>query len=351
MNSKRRLGLVALVVLGLVFAVSSLALNLGSSGRPASQAPATPPPAATVAAPSSAAALPSASASSVGALTHFERDGLVFDYPAEWKATVSGLNEHYITILDFLGTGSGLASCQPMTPGPGDQFIGGTTCGTDVSVGPGQVLLEIDLSVGPPRPGPIDPADPAGLQAGQKYVTVGGLPAIFEEQLPRDILIWTLSVPGQLISRYYLTAQLKGPGIETMRAQVDALVASIEYDPPAAVLVPADGPRIAAIGLTRAQAGDPDLACFPTVAGATATATVTRLPFYSGLRKPLPVTCAMKIEPMTIGLWKVTLTESWTSASDRSAGSLTILLWLEPDGSQGSSAGGGALPTEVPYWP
>ena len=48
-----------------------------------------------------------------------------------------------------------------------------------------------------------------------------------------------------------------------MRAQVEALVASISYDPPVPVLDPADGPRIAAIGLAKARANDPILRLLP----------------------------------------------------------------------------------------
>ena len=71
---------------------------------------------------------------------------------------------------------------------------------------------------------------------------------------------------------------------------------------------------------------------------------------YSALRKPLPVTCTTEIEPVPIGLWKMTLTESWTAASDRSAGSLTTTIWLAPDGTPGETDGGPA-PSGIPYWP
>lgn len=289
-------------------------------------------------------------------LAHFDRDGLAFDYPASWHATVSGLNMHYITILDYIGTGSGLATCSAITPGPSDKFLSGMECGSNISVGPGQVVVTLSRSDGPPRPGPIDPIDPSGISVGEKYVTVGGLPAIFSDttaqSLPStQVLNWTLSVPGQLISRYLIAAEIKGPGADALRAQVDALVATIRYDPPVRVLNPADGPQIAEIGVARVKSlWGPEYACFPSVPGASATATITQFPASSTLRKPLPVTCTMAIEPVVIGLWKMTLTESWTAASDRSAGSLTTIAWLDPDGTPGASESG-PRPSDMPYLP
>jgi hypothetical protein len=293
-------------------------------------------------------------ASQTTGLAHFDADGLAFDYPAAWHVSPSGLNEHYVTVLDFLGTGSASAACVQITPGPSDSFISGTTCQRNVTLGPGQVVVELLRSDGPPRPGPIDPADHALLGDGDSFVTVGGLPAIAGQEAGHPwgsdlALTWTLSVPAELISRYQISAYIKGPGVEEMQAQAEALVASMAYDPPVPVLNPADGPRILGVGLAQAKASDPSFACFPTEPNATATATVTELPMYSALRKPLPVTCLTTIEPEQIGLWKVTLTESWTAAADRSAGRLVTTLWLAADGTPGQM-GGGPGPSEIPYW-
>lgn len=296
-----------------------------------------------------------ASSSQAAGLAHFDGNDLAFDYPATWHVSPSDLNEHYITVLDFLGTGSGSAACTQITPGPGDTFINGTTCQTDIALGPGQVVVELLRSDGPPRVGPIDPADRSFLGTGDRFVTVGGLPAVAGADTSRPwgsdlALTWTLSVPARLISRYLITAYIKGPGVEEIRAQVEALVASIAYDPPVPVLDPADAPRMLAVGLGQARASDPSFACFPTVPDTTESATVTQLPMYSALRKPLPVTCSSAIEAQQIGLWKVTLTESWTAAADRSAGSLLTTMWLAADGTPGQT-GGGPGPSEIPYWP
>jgi len=332
-----RLGFAMMAVLLLVVVLVPIAVNLRSNGGPAEggQSVRTGSPAPFASAPA-------------GTLAHFDRDGLAFDYPASWNTSVSGLNMHYVTILDFLGTGSGLATCEAITPGPNDKFLSGSQCGANLTVGVGEVMVELSRQDGPPGPGPIDPGNPNALDPRGKYVTVGGLPAVFQDS--GATLDWTLSVPGQLISRYVIHAEIKDPGADTMRAQVEALVASIRYDPPVPVLNPADGPRIAAIGLAQARSNDPALACFPSVPGTTASATITQFPGYSALHKPLPVTCGTEIAPVAIGLWKMTLTESWTAATDRSAGSLTTTLWLAPDGTPGTREGGPG-PSEMPYWP
>jgi hypothetical protein len=336
--------LAAIAAILLIAVLAAIGLHLRSDGQPVTGGPTGTPAGGSVS--GTPPAVPA------GNLAHFDRDGLVFDYPADWQASVSGLNEHYITILDFLGTGSGLATCTALTPGPSDQFLSGTQCGTDIRVDPGQVMVELSRSDGPGGLGPIDPADPSGIAYGGKYVTVGGLPAIYSEDTSNAIIAldWILSVPTELISRYRIHAHIKGPGVERMRAQVEALVASIAYDPPVPVLNPADASRIAAVGLEQARAYDAAYACFQAFPGATATATIAQFPGYSPLRKPLPVTCSMEIEPNLVGLWKMSLTWSWTAASDRSAGSLTATMWLSADGTLGGT-GYGPEPSEIPYWP
>jgi hypothetical protein len=193
---------------------------------------------------------------------------------------------------------------------------------------------------------PIDPSDPSGLDGGGQYVTVGGLPAIFVDG--GNTLDWSLPMPEQEIGRYSIHVEIKGPGADLMRAQVMALVASIQFDPPVPVLNPADGPRFAAAALAQVRAQDPAFACFPDVPGTTATATVTQLPMLAKLNKPLPVACGMEIQPTSDGRWKITLVESWTAASDRSAGSMTVIQWLAADGTL-AGQNGESFPTDIPY--
>ncbi|HEY5179553.1 MAG TPA: hypothetical protein VIJ07_07240 [Dermatophilaceae bacterium] len=71
------------------------------------------------------------------------------------------------------------------------------------------------------------------------------------------------------------------------------------------------------------------------------------------------MTCRTAVEPVPIGLWRIVLSESWTADSDRSAGTLTTTVWLNPDGTQNTGAqpdpkllrtpGSPALPSDIPY--
>ena len=92
------------------------------------------------------------------------------------------------------------------------------------------------------------------------------------------------------------------------------------------VLNPADASRIAAVGLEQARAYDAAYACFQAFPGATATATIAQFPGYSPLRKPLPVTCSMEIEPNLVGLWSAGDNQfyagQWTIAVEVEAGPL-----------------------------
>jgi len=160
-----------------------------------------------------------------GPLAHFDRDGLAFDYPAPWTVSQSGVNLHYITILDFLGSGTGRETCTVVTPGPG--IFGGGSCEAQSKIGPGQVVVEISIGSGPGGSAPIDPT-------ASNAVTVGGLPATFEDVTSAApgsaVLKWELSVPGDPTNRYHIQAVINGPGEEQLRAQVQALVDSIRYD-------------------------------------------------------------------------------------------------------------------------
>jgi hypothetical protein len=281
---------------------------------------------------------------------HYSHAGLTFDYPEAWQPSGQELNMHYVTIFGYVGTGTGSDYCTNFTPGPSDNWTGMTECGGHENVGPGQVLVEIAMQDGPPGPGPLDPADESRLQAGESYVTVAGVPTIYSETREGDKLTlgWTISMPGQIYGVYLITATIRDPGTEAMRAQVQQLIAGAGFDPPVPALNPADGPRIAAAAVAKEKADGQILDCFPADPGASASAIVTQLPNYGQpLTKPLPAGCTTAIEPTPIGLWRLTLTLSWTAAADRSAGSARTVFWLHPDGTPGTMTGFG----DIPYQP
>ncbi len=326
-HANLRLGLAGMAVLAvLVLALVPLVISLQSSG-PGNERTA-------------------------GPLTHWDRGGLAFDYPATW----SSKPDPAVTTNVVLWTGRGLLDCVAPTPPDG-------SCGPR-PVDPGQVIVTVSKYQADARQGMIDPTDPGALAAGERYVTVGGLPAIARVDSPDasggTTLDWQLSAPGQYDMQFSVHAELRDPGADQLRAQVEALVASVRYDPPAAVLDPAAGPSFAAGWLDGVRTAQLDLAfaCFPDVPVQIASATVTSMPF-AQLTRPLPVTCTIAVEPVPIGLWRIRLLESWTAASDRSAGTLTTSAWLNPDGTENTSAqpdprllptpGSPAVPSGIPY--
>ena len=122
------------------------------------------------------------------------------------------------------------------------------------------------------------------------------------------------------------------------------------FGPPVPTLDPARAASVLAAGLRAETVNDPLYSCFPLEPGASATATVTPLPGVGPLRKPLEVTCSSAIAPDPMGLWRVTLTQSWSKAADRTAGELTTVLWVANDGSVSWTANG-PTPSDMPYAP
>jgi hypothetical protein len=284
----------------------------------------------------------------------FDREGLAFDYPASWRTSVSSMPGSASGFPYFLGTGSGSSSCQSLGP---SVRMNEETCHEDLEIGAGQVVVELVRSESSPQypwSSPIDPSDPSQLKAGETFVTVGGLPAILRDYASvsgsdgRISATWTLSVPQEPVSRYLVVATMEGPGLQQMKAQVQALVASIRFDPAVPVLDPADGPKMAAKGLEQIRREYNENGCF-SEPGATATATLTSWGYYT-LAKPLPVTCSMAIEPSQIGSWKMTLTWAWSAGADRSAGTHTQTIWLDANGLV-STESGATGQTQIPYLP
>jgi hypothetical protein len=198
-----RLGLAAVAAIVLVAALVPLALNLRSN------APATP-------------------SASAPALTHYHRGDLSFDAPASWGYEPDPGDRNGAT----LWSGKKWAGCAPQA----------VQCGP-WPLDPGQVLVTVSKSQVLSPPYVIDPTDPAGLAAGEKYVTVGGLPAIFKAGGQPDSdsgapLDWRLSVPGEATTKLSIHAEYRNPGADQLRAQVEALVASIRYDQPTSTSPP-----------------------------------------------------------------------------------------------------------------
>ena len=273
---------------------------------------------------------PSATAS--GPLTHYAVGWLSFDYPSSWKSRVNVLP----WVLG-LWTGSDPADCLTPTPQPTGLD---SHCGRQGPLLPGTLYVTVgDYTASPPEL-PIDPSQPSALPPGGQYVTVAGLPAILVTgaTATERTLDWTISEPKEPHTRLQIHAEFADPGAEAMRAEIMEMVASLRFANPVKQLDLSLGNHIAIDWMIGIRA-TPGLDCFSTAPGKVTT--VTKDPEGRPLTKPLPVSCGMTMEPVTsVGLWKLSLTESWISDVDRTAGSYTLVFWLDPD-AEGYGYGGG----------
>jgi hypothetical protein len=270
------------------------------------------------------------SASSSSPLTHYAIGWISFDYPSSWKSRLDVLS-----MVEAFWTGTEPAYCITATPQPSGPD---SHCGRQGPLLPGTLYV----TAGPIAASPIDPTDLSALPPGGQYVTVAGQPAILVSgrTATEQTLDWSISQPKTPRTRFQIHAEFADPGAEEMRTEITAMVASLQFGNPIKPLDPSAGNDIASQWMSSWHG---ILGCFSTTPGEVATGVVTEFLWADGvlrqntssitqLSKPLPVTCRMTVEPATsVGLWKVTLTEWWTADVDRTAGSYTLVFWLDPD--------------------
>jgi hypothetical protein len=350
------------------FAGRPSAIVGGPSASSSNTAPITPEPSAT--------AIP---------LAHAQKWGLSFDYPAAWQVNdapalpaISSpspppgmrLESLYLgQVLGYVGTQTPQTACTPAVTKPltsGGWSISDGVCASIWSLHPSDVSIRVQ----------VGPVTGANLVAGQRIPStgetkVGGLPALFERtegaSVPNygpdmtspgfvtapsiesaigadAILTWYLPGnaaqpinPNDVGPSYRITAALRGSDTAALEAQVQAVMASMQYDP-AVISLPADPVELAALEKTALAAGvaerpaqDAANTCFPHTAGSV-TSTIIVTPMDATLGKPLPVVCTAAIEPNAMQGWTITLTVSWSASADRQAGTWTEVRYTTSDG-------------------
>ncbi|HET6744649.1 MAG TPA: hypothetical protein VFH90_02235, partial [Candidatus Limnocylindria bacterium] len=211
---------------------------------------------------------------------------------------------------------------------------------------PGTLTIRV-TSGGRPGGGPVwDDNVPAGMQR----VVVAGMPGLFDEQ-PGDgtrILHWSIARPNAMWNSYEIFAEIRPPNEAEMRAQIEAMLASLEFVPAVQVL-PADpdaahdAARLGIAALRADPTDGPTYACMPAEPGARQGIT-NRLPMNTFGGAPLPVTCTLHIEATRWQMWRMRLTWAWTDADNRTAGEYEVIQWLQADGSLGAVQAGGDDP-------
>ena len=231
--------------------------------------------------------------------------------------------------------------------------IGGTAdlaaCGDPVDVNcayaaplePGDVRVVIGTGA---SPGASIEEPPEGFTA-----TIDGMPGIATNTGPirqtgQDVgRSWQIGMPGVVDNWYTIDAAIRGPGVDDLRAQVDALARSIRFDqhPPA---LPDDPNEIDAVVGRAVQALDRDArenyhsqyyACFPRRVGESTPVVITDGPG-GPLPGPVRVRCGVTIDPSPIGLFKMTLTGSWDAGPGYAAGSYRQAVYINGQGEIGA---------------
>lgn len=327
-NQLRRIGL-WLCGLGLLASCTT-----GSSSTPAaSGSAATSSPSGGM----SASPLPAATG-----LRTFDEEGLVFAYPAAWREF------HHPYFSTMSNSIADLATVDVPEPCATSAVSGGTQveCADRFRLTPNSLVVHV-MGNGNPVFDILKnrPADATPL-------TVGGLPAYLEETAPVDPavgadlrLTWTLSRPGFVDNFYTIAALIRGPAVGPMTDQLQALIASLRYDPPVVPLPLASGAPEAALAkalgiLARDSA---TWRCLPAHAG-SAQADISDFPSGPTFSVPRHAVCTTQIEPTALQLWRATFTIQLAKADPNAGSHWWIQAWLAPDGTPGGISAGEQAP-------
>ncbi len=320
-------------------------------------------------------------------LAHADKWYLSFDYPAAWKLTDQDVLDPYhlpwwaagpnlkngvqtpINVsLGFVGTGIASEACSDII-----------VCTTSWQLPAGSVAIRFRVVA---RNWYVTDqleaweylwngeSAMAGVSVpGYTPTTIDGVPALFAsttsdtytkatprqdqmespETIPGadEILTWVTSPPQRVDYTYEITAAIRGPNQADAESQVRAMVASLRWSPepspipadPAAQQAAAKDAVTNAFRLIRGTDLGKTLTflspsyfdCFPSEPGASVKGTTRGSPV-GPLTRALPVTCVTEIAPNAMKGWTLSLTQSWEAGKGYSAGSCTMTLYLNTDG-------------------
>lgn len=264
-------------------------------------------------------------------LATFHKNGLVFEYPAAWRVF------HYSEVSSFSNLIAYLATVD--VPDPCTTSANETSCGSTYRLDPDSLVVTVRNNGNPTFD--ILQGRPSDAQA----MTVGGLPAYVEPEsaqvlgIGADVgVVWTLSMPGSVDNFYTISADIRGPDTARLRDEVDALVASIRYDPPVVPLSTNGGAAALAASKALATMAEDSAVwnCFPPGEG-TRQLLITALVMGPDLSRPQLATCTTTIEATPLQLWRMTLTLRLPHPDPQGGSGQTIILWVDADGTPGET--------------
>jgi hypothetical protein len=282
----------------------------------------------------SSTAIPTAGSTTVpsGRLATFQGGGITFTFPSTWQVHELGQRSTMGSSIAVVGTAN-LGAC-----GTGAIDI---NCAYSTSLEPGQLLVFVGTGASPggsieePPGGFVEFVD--GMPA--VVTTLGPIPQTHQD----EGRAWQIGMPGAIDNWYMVTGSYRGPKVDALRAQVDALVRSIRFDHPAPSL-PTDAASIDALVATAVDALDRGAresyhstyyACFPRHVGSSEPTVIEDGPG-GPLVGPIRVTCAVSMEAKAVGLFAMTLAASWEAGAGYAAGTYREVVHVAGDGALGS---------------
>ena len=269
-------------------------------------------------------------ASAIPTIT-FHGSGISFDYPSTWDVAESHTAFSMGSIIAIVGTAN-LAAC-------GDPVD--VNCAYAANLEPRDLRIVIGTGA---SPGSSIEEPPGGFTA-----TIDGMPAIATDSGPIPQIdqekgrSWQIGMPGVVDNWYTLDAAMRGPGLDDLRAQVDALARSIRFDqhPPP---LPTDPAEVDAVVGRAVQALDRNArtndrsdyyGCFPRKVGESDPIVIEDGPG-GPLSGPIQVRCAVSVERSPVGLFKMTLAASWDAGPGYAAGTYRQIAYVNGDGDLGA---------------
>jgi len=248
--------------------------------------------------------------------------GLVLEHPASWTRFHYDMTSSFSNLVAYLAT---VPVGDPCT-----RTANSISCGSaPYQLAPGTLVVEI-LAVG-------------GMEQIDLVLmplTIGGMPASFRVE-PSGAdgrrLVWEIARSS--MSLFRITADLRGPGLDVLQADVTSMVEGLEFNPPVMPL-PDDPDQLGAeataalvVALNALRINSPEVACFPPVPGAARSALVV-ISGRPGPQEAVPVTCTSRVEASRLQMWKVVLTMRLEEPTV-DLGTVVFTQWVTADGQAG----------------
>jgi len=286
------------------------------------------------------------STGSEGGGDRFHEGGIAFDRPPGWslhdaKASFSGGS-----VLAVLGT-------QPVDPRCGAEHID-INCYYERKLEPGTISVIVGTGSFRGRT-MFDEPELGDLEIGRHRTEIGGLPAIVYRYGPGGYyqqdegMAWQIAFPRSVLNVFGIEARLRGPGLDTMRAELWRMVASLSFDGLGPALSAGPGKADAVVGLAlgdldrtmrRGWVSRPEhvswYACFPPVANVATRRTITLGP-EGPLADPQEVECRFTVATEGSHLWRVRL--------ELNGGRYVETVWLTGDGTVAGRRASGTPPS------